>query len=100
MIWPALFAACAACYAAKVVGLSVPERILHDPRVAHVATLLPVGLLATLIATQTFATGHHLTIDARAAGLVAAGVAQAFRAPFIVVVGAAVACTALVRLAG
>jgi branched-subunit amino acid transport protein len=99
MTWSALLVGCAACYAAKLLGLSVPERILHNPRVARVATLLPVGLLATLIATQTFTSGHHLTFDARVAGLGVAASAQALRAPFIVVVAAAVAVTALVRLA-
>jgi len=71
--------------------------VLADRRVAHAAGLLPVGLLAALVATQTFTTGHHLTLDARAAGLVVAVGAQARRAPFIVVVALAVATTAVVR---
>ncbi len=53
----------------------------------------------TLIATQTFADGRHLTVDARAVGLAAAVAAQALKAPFIVVVVVAMGATALVRAA-
>jgi predicted branched-subunit amino acid permease len=59
------------------------------------ALLLPVALLAALIATQTFSEG----VDARAAGLGAAVVALLLRAPFLVVVASAAATTALLRLA-
>jgi hypothetical protein len=97
--WAAILGAAVACYAAKLAGLSVPARILAERRVANIAALLPVGLLVTLIATQTFADGRHLTVDARAAGLAAAVAAQALKAPFIVVVVVAMGATALVRAA-
>jgi branched-subunit amino acid transport protein len=99
MMWTAVLVASAACYAAKIAGLSVPPRVLADRRVGHVASVLPIALLATLIATQTFADGRHLAIDARSAGLAAAVVAQILKAPFIVVVVVGCAATALVRLA-
>jgi hypothetical protein len=57
-------------------------------------------LLATLVATQTFSTGRQLVLDARAAGLVVAALAQMLRAPFLVVVAAAAATTAVLRLLG
>jgi hypothetical protein len=98
-MWTAVLVASAACYAAKFAGLSVPERILRNRRVGHVAVLLPVALLATLIATQTFTDGHHVGVDARAAGLAAAVAAQTLKAPFLVVVAVATATTALLRLA-
>ena len=97
MTWWALLTACGACYVVKLLGVSVPGRLLGDRRVAHAAGMLPVGLLAALVATQTFTTGHHLRVDARAAGLAVAVAAQARRAPFIVVVALAVAATAIVR---
>jgi uncharacterized membrane protein len=96
--WAAIVAAALACYGLKLAGLSVPRAVLADRRVAAVALLLPVALLATLIATQTVSTGRHLVVDARLAGVAVAVVAQLLRAPFLVVVGAAVATTALVRL--
>ncbi len=99
-LWAAILAGSLGCYGLKLAGLSVPERALRNPRVQRVAALLPVALLATLIATQTFSTGRHLTVDARAAGLAAAIVAQVLRAPFLVVVGTAALVTALLRVAG
>jgi uncharacterized membrane protein len=97
-LWLAIGAGSLGCYALKLAGLSVPERVLAGRRVQQVSALLPVALLATLIATQTFSTGRHLTVDARAAGLAAAVVAQLLRCPFLVVVAVAAATTALLRL--
>ena len=93
-MWGAILLAAAGCYALKVAGLSVPQRVLDGPRVQRVASLLPVALLASLIGTQTFGGG----VDARAAGLVAAVIGLLARAPFLVVVTAAAGTTALIRL--
>lgn len=98
MTWAPLLAACAACYALKLAGLSMPERVLQDPRIQRTVPLLPVALLAGLIAINTFSNGMHLMIDARAAALAVAGVAVLLRAPFLVVVIVAAATAALVRL--
>jgi uncharacterized membrane protein len=98
MIWPALLVAAAGCYAIKLAGVSLPQRFLQDPRVQRTVPLLPVALLAALIATQTFSTGHRLTLDVRAMALAVAAVAVLLRAPFLVVVAAAAATAALLRL--
>lgn len=98
VIWPALVAACVACYGIKLAGVSLPQRFLQDARVQRTVPLLPVALLAALIATQTFSTGHHLVIDVRAAALAVAIAAVLLRAPFLVVVAAAAATAALLRL--
>ena len=45
--------------------------------------LLAPSLLAALVVTQTFASGRHLVLDARAAGVGAAAIAIALRAPLI-----------------
>jgi branched-subunit amino acid transport protein len=97
-MWVAILLGSAGCYALKLAGLSVPRGLLADARVRRVADLLPVALLATLVALQVFTTGTRLTIDARVAGLGAALLAVLARAPFLVVVAVAVAVTALVRL--
>ena len=60
--------------------------------------LIPVALLAALVATQTFSSGRHLVLDVRAASLCVAVVAVLLRAPFLVVVAAAAATAALLRL--
>ncbi|HEU0239357.1 MAG TPA: AzlD domain-containing protein [Micromonosporaceae bacterium] len=98
MTWVAVLAGSAACYLLKLVGLSVPQRVLGNPRVRRIAMLLPVAVLAALVVIQTFTIGHRLVLDARAAGFVAAVIAVVFRAPFLVVVALACVTTALVRL--
>ena len=99
MIWAALLVAAASCYAIKLAGLSLPQRLLEDPRVQRTVPLLPVALLAALIATQTFSSSGRLVLDVRAAALAVAAVAVLLRAPFLVVVAAGAATAALLRLA-
>ena len=98
MIWAGVLVASAACYGLKLAGLSLPARLFQDARVQRTVPLLPVALLAALIATQTFATGQHLVLDVRAAALGVAVVAVLLRAPFLVVVAAAATTAALLRL--
>jgi branched-subunit amino acid transport protein len=98
-MWVAIAVGCVGCFALKLVGLSLPRRVIEQPVVKHIAELLPVALLTALIVTQTFTSGHHLQLDARAAGLVAAAIGVRFKAPFLVVVALACVVTALVRLA-
>jgi len=97
-MWLALAVGCVGCFALKLVGYSLPRRVIEQPVVKHVAELLPVALLTALIATQTFTMGHRLQLDARAAGLLAAAIAVRFKAPFLVVVAVACVVTALVRV--
>ena len=97
-LWVAVLLGAGGCYASKLAGLSVPARVLENPRVERIGALLPVALLAALTATQTFATAQRLTVDARAAGLAVALVAVLLRAPFLLVVIAAAGTTALLRL--
>ena len=98
MIWAPLLIACGGCYLLKLAGLSMPQRVLQDPRIQRTVPLLPVALLAGLIEINTFSTGMHLVLDARAVAIAVAGVAVLLRAPFLVVVVAAAATAALVRL--
>jgi branched-subunit amino acid transport protein len=68
---------------------------------ARVIPLLAPALLAALVVSETFgAPGRSLVLDARAGGLVVAGVALWRRAPLYVVVVAAAAATALLRAIG
>lgn len=98
MIWVAVLAASVGCHLFKLAGLSMPQSILEDPRVQRVAVLLPVALLAALVATQTFTIEQHLVLDARAAALAVAACAVLARAPFLVVVALAAGTAALLRL--
>jgi len=68
ILWAGLLTASAACYLLKLAGLSLPARLLRDARVQRTIPLVPIALLAALVATQKFSTGHHLVLDVRAAG--------------------------------
>jgi len=98
MMWGAIILTGVGCYLLKLGGMSVPSVVLERPIVQRVADLLPVALLAALVGVQVFASGTHLVIDARVAGLLAALVALLLRAPFIVVVFVAALTAALIRL--
>jgi hypothetical protein len=63
----------------------------------RIIALLAPSLLAALVVVDTFADGKSLVIDARAAGLAAAALGVAGRAPMIVTVVGAAAVTAIVR---
>lgn len=102
MTWLAIGVCAAVCYLLKLTGLSVPPSVLERPLVRRIADLLPVALLAALIAVQVFSSdeGPHpsLTIDPRLAGLGVAVVALLLRAPFLIVVVVSAATAALLRL--
>ncbi|HYM97088.1 MAG TPA: AzlD domain-containing protein [Candidatus Sulfotelmatobacter sp.] len=93
-----MLAASAACYALKLAGLSLPQGWLQDRRIQRTVPLIPVALLAALVATQTFSTGRHLVLDARATALLVAVAAVLLRAPFLLVVASAAVTAALLRL--
>jgi branched-subunit amino acid transport protein len=98
-LWWAIAAVCAGCYALKLAGLAAPRRVLEQPAVRRFAELVPVALLAALIAVQAFTEEGGLRFDpARTAGLGAAALALLLRAPFLVVLAAAAIVTALVRM--
>ena len=86
LTWVAVLAASLLCFVIKYAGHRVPEHWLADPRVARVAGLVTVAMLAALVATQTFTSGGELVVDARLAALAVAAVALALRAPFVLVV--------------
>jgi hypothetical protein len=68
------------------------------PGVLAVVRLLAPALLAAFVVTSVFASGRALVLDARAVGLAVALLAVLLRAPTLVVIVAAAATTALVRL--
>jgi len=97
-MWTAILLACAGCYLLKLAGLSLPEQLLSHPTVERVADLIPVALLAALVAVQVMADGTSLSVDARLLGLGFAVVALLLRMPFLVVVVGAAVVAALARL--
>ncbi|MGN6273165.1 MAG: AzlD domain-containing protein [Protaetiibacter sp.] len=99
-VWHIILIASIAVLALKLVGYAVPPSVLERPTPARVANLLTVALLAALTATQTLERAGDAVLDARVPAIVLAAVLFALRVPFILVVLAAAACAALVRLLG
>lgn len=68
------------------------------PRARAFADLVPVAVVSALVAQITLTTAGDFDIDARLAGMVVAAGLVWRRAPFFVVVTAAAAVTAALRL--
>jgi branched-subunit amino acid transport protein len=69
-------------------------------RLDALIVLLGPALLAALVAINTFGDDRRLTLDARALGVAAAGVAVWRKAPALLVVVVAAAVTAVARAVG
>ncbi|MDT0156683.1 AzlD domain-containing protein [Microbacterium sp. ARD32] len=99
-VWNAVLLAACICVALKAAGYLVPAHVLEAPRPARISDLLTVALLGALVAVQTLGAGQGIVVDARVpAVLVAAGLLW-MRQSFLVVVFAAAAVAALLRLLG
>jgi uncharacterized membrane protein len=96
-VWITIAGLAAATAAIKAAGpLTLGGRPL-SPRLLVIISLLAPALLAALVATQTFADGQDLVIDARAAGVAAAAATIALRAPLVVTIMVAAVVTAGLR---
>ena len=71
-----------------------------NERWTRLLALLPLSIVASVVAVQTFTVGRTVVVDARVVGVAVAAVASWKRLPLGVVVVAAAAATALVRQAG
>lgn len=97
-LWGAILLASVLVFSWKILGFLVPQSVLRHPLAARVASLLTVALLAALLGVQGFTVGGEIQFDARVAALVVAAVLLHFRAPFIVMVVAASATAAIMRV--
>ena len=97
-LWVGIIVMAVGCFAFKLAGLSVPERILVHPLTVRAADLIPVALLGALIAVQVFSDGSSVVLDARLVGLGVAAVLLTLRVPFLPMVFAAALAAALARL--
>jgi branched-subunit amino acid transport protein len=96
-VWVTIGGLAVATAAIKAAGpVALGGRTLPT-RLVLVISLLAPALLAALVATQTFAEGRTLAIDARAAGVAAAATAIALRASLVVTIVVAALVTAAVR---
>jgi branched-subunit amino acid transport protein len=102
---PALVAAglitlSAGTFAFRFAGPALRQRIAVPPWAERLLAAAAVVLLAALVATSGLTDGHGFSGFARPAGVVVGGVLAWRKAPFLVVVLAAAAATAVLRLLG
>ena len=64
-LWFWVIVACVIGFLTKLLGYLLPRKWLTNPRVARVAGILTIGLLASLTIANTVATGQQLALDAR-----------------------------------
>lgn len=97
--WWLVIGTAVGCYLLKLLGYPVPARVLEHGPTRRAVELLPVALLAALVVVEAIANGHHYDINGpRLAGFAVGAVAAWRRAPFLIVVIAAGATAALLRL--
>jgi branched-subunit amino acid transport protein len=90
----------AGTYAFRLSGPLLRQRITFPPRITKLLEGAAVVLLAALTATTALTEGHGFAGYARPVGVLVGGVLAWRKAPFLVVVIAAAATTAILRLLG
>jgi len=99
--WTIVLVLAAGVWGQRFLGMYVGGPVLSRfPSLGKLAMLIPAAVVMAVIVQLTVASGRSLVVDARLAGMVVAGVLVWRRAPFVVVVVAAAAVTALLRAVG
>lgn len=96
-LWIAVIVASLAVYSWKILGSTLPERVLNHPKISRLATLLTVALMAGLVGVQGFVDSRDIVLDARLPALLFAVVLAILRMPFILIVLAAAATASALR---
>jgi branched-subunit amino acid transport protein len=94
----AMLALAAGTFAVRLAGPVLRTRISFPARAERLLEAAAIVLLAALVATTALTTAHTLAGVGRPAGVAVAGLLAWRRAPFIVVILAAAATAALIRL--
>jgi branched-subunit amino acid transport protein len=100
MSWVAIILLAGGTYAIRVAGPLLRSRISISDGVKRFLSLGAVALLAALVATAAVFEGPGFAGIARPVGVAVGAVLAWLKLPFIVVVVAAAAVAALLRLAG
>jgi branched chain amino acid efflux pump len=99
-VWTTIGVVALLNFAIKAIGpVVLAGRRLPD-RPSQLVRLLSPALLSGLVVADTLSSGQTLVIDARLAGIGAAGLAILLRAPLVVVILVAPLVAALARAAG
>ena len=100
LVVAALLTLSAGTFAVRFSGPVLRQRITFPPWAGRLLEAGAVVLLAALTASTALTEGHGFAGLARPAGVLVGGVLAWRKAPFLVVVAAAAAVTALLRLLG
>lgn len=99
MTWASVALLAAGVWGQRLLGMFVGARVVgRMPALGRLAALIPAAVVMAVIVQLTLGDGRSLAVDARVAGMVVAGALVWRRAPFVVVVCAAAASTAFVRV--
>jgi hypothetical protein len=98
--WNIILLASTIVVALKLVGYLVPPSFLERPTPSRVVNLLTVALLSALVVVLTIGLQGQVVLDARVPAVILAAGLFALRVPFILVIIAAAAVAALLRLLG
>jgi len=98
LTWGVVAVLAVGVYGQRALGMALidPNRICVRSR--QVLAMVPLSILCAVTALQTLSSQGALVLDARVAGIVAAAALSWKRAPMFLVVVAAAAVTAAVRL--
>ena len=100
MSWSLVIYLALGAYAFKVLGLIVIGDRPLPGAVERCLALIPAAMIAALVVKDTFSSGQHLGLDARAIGMIGATIAAWRKAPLIAIVVLGAALTAGVRALG
>jgi branched-subunit amino acid transport protein len=95
-LWIATLGASAICYLLKLLGYSLPESTLNNPRIQRVNTFIPIVLLSALVAVQTLTMDSEIIVDHRLVGVLVAAIALKMRVSFPVMMVSAALSSAMV----
>jgi branched-subunit amino acid transport protein len=95
--WAAMLVLGAGVYGQRLLGLVAIDTSRLPRRWHAVVERVPLAIIAAVVALQTATTGGSLELDARVAGVAAAGVCAWRRLPLVVIVVVAAGVTALLR---
>ncbi|MFD9206673.1 AzlD domain-containing protein [Streptomyces sioyaensis] len=96
----AMLVLAAGTYGFRLAGPLLRSRMTFPPRAERLMETSAVVLLASLVATTALTQGHGAAGVARPVGVAVAGVLAWRKVPFLAVVLAAAAVTAVLRLLG
>ncbi|GIE96771.1 AzlD domain-containing protein [Paractinoplanes rishiriensis] len=100
MLIAAIVALGVGTYSMRLGGVLLGERLKLSDTLQRLLPMAAAALLAALAGTATLMAGTEFAGLARPAGVLVGGILAWRRAPFVVVVLAAAATAALLRLAG